>query len=238
MVVMSSLPLFCTCYEVGFKVTNGSSNVSIPIWVYDRFGGLRIDNGNLESSSSSGYNFQIDLNDNCPPSPPDCPVSCSIISLDPGTEYVIVFKYPGGDNSVCFKRDQLQCTGGIYDTFYVVTPTSVDHESGTNFCEEETMCCEPDCQVSVPLAVSLVIYNTVYIGDKIVYYLRATASGGNQSYTFSWSGASRISPSNTTNPNQAKRTILSTQTVTVSVTVTSDGQSVTKSKTLYGDMMF
>jgi hypothetical protein len=214
-----------------------SSNncISIPIRVYERYGGTRIDNGNLNSSTLDGYNFQVDLNNNCPPYPPDCPVSCNKISLNPGTEYVIVFEYPAGDKSLCFLRDQLECYGGIYDTYYEVTPTSVSHAPGTDFCEEEYVSGYPDCSVIIPLSVSLVIYDTNYIGDKIVFYLRATATGGNQSYNFSWSGASRTSPTSSTNPNTAKRTILRSQTATVTVTVTSNGQTVSKSKTLSGE---
>ena len=231
--VVGTIPLFSTCYEVGFKVMDSSENcISIPINVYERYGGTQVDTGHLNSSADTGYNFRIDLNDNCPPYPPDCPVSCNIISLDPGTEYVIVFHYPSGDKSVCFLRDELECTGGIYDTFYEVTPSSLAHAVESDICEGEYMSGYPDCSIVIPLSVSLVIYDTVYIGDKIVFYLRATATGGNQSYNFSWSNASCTSPSSTTNPNTAKRTILSSQTVTVSVTVTSDGQSVTKSKVL------
>jgi hypothetical protein len=81
-----------------------------------------------------------------------------------------------------------------------------------------------------------VIYETNYVGDKIIYKLRATATGGDQNYTFSWSNASRTSPTSHTNPNTAIRTILRSQTVTVSVTVTSAGQTVTKYKTLYGEI--
>jgi peptidyl-Asp metalloendopeptidase len=85
----------------------------------------------------------------------------------------------------------------------------------------------------VPLAVSLAITDVDYIGDKRVFLLRATASGGTGSYNFSWSGAYRDYYSTpTTNPNYARRTILSSQTVTVSVTVTSGTETVTKYKTL------
>lgn len=233
---VGTIPLFSHCYEVGFKVMDSSNNcISIPVQVYERYGGTRIDNGHLNSSADTGYNFRIDLNDNCPPYPPDCPISCNIISLEPGTDYVIVFKYPAGDKSVCYSRDQLECDGGIYDTYYEVTPTSITLADESDFCEEESMSGYPDCSVVIPLSVSLVIYDTNYIGDKIVYYLRATATGGNQSYNFTWSNASRTSPTASTNPNTAVRTILSSQTVTVSVTVTSAGQTVTKSKVLSGD---
>ena len=88
---------------------------------------------------------------------------------------------------------------------------------------------------SAPLSVSLVIAGTTYIGDKITYLLRATATGGNQSYYFTWRNAYPDSQSTpTTNPNYARRTILRSQTVTVRVTVTSAGQTVTKSITLSG----
>ncbi|MCP5106128.1 MAG: hypothetical protein GY950_22270 [bacterium] len=218
----ASLPLFSHCYEVGMEVKNASLNyVSIPIRVYERDGGDRVDDGTLSSTAvTSGYNFKIDFNNNCNGS--------GLIRLDVGTEYVIEFHYPGAVKSLCFVR--WEC-GSTYDTFYRVTPTTFTHLSGS--CEEEYS--YPDCSVIYPLSVSLVIYDTDYIGSKIIYYLRATASGGNQSYTFSWSGASRTSATAYTNPNTAKRTILSSQTTTVTVTVTSNGQTVSKSKTLSGD---
>lgn len=232
---VGSIPMFSHCYEVGFKVMDSSSDlISISIEVYERYGGTRIDNGNL-NSSLSGYNFRIDLNDNCPPYPPDCPVSCNIISLDPGTEYVIVFKYPADDKSVCYLRNELECPGGIYDTYYEVTPSEVRYETGSNFCEGESLSLYPDCCVILPLSVSLVVYDIDYIGDKVIFYLRATATGGDQNYNFSWSGASRTSPTSSTNPNTAKRTLLQSQSTTVTVTVTSDGQTVSKSKFLSGE---
>jgi hypothetical protein len=237
MLTVGSIPLFSHCYEVGFKVMNSSYNcISIPIEIYERYGGTRIDNGNLSSTTSCGYNFQVDLDNDCPPTPDEeCEVSCYRISLNPGTEYVIVFKYPTGDKSLCFLRDVFECEGGIFDTYYEVTPTSVSLAPGSDSCYEEHLSGYPDCSVITPLSVSLVIYNTVFIGDKIVFYLRATATGGDQNYIFSWSGASRTSPTSSTNPNTAKRTILKSQTATVTVTVTSDGQTVSKSKTLSGE---
>jgi hypothetical protein len=236
LLTIGSIPMFSHCYEVGFKVMDSSSNcISIPISVYERIGGTRIDNGNLNSSTLDGYNFQVDLNDNCPPYPPDCPVSCNKISLNPGTEYVIVFEYPAGDKSLCYIRDYLECEGGIYDTYYEVTPTSVSLAPGSDSCADESLTGYPDCSVIIPLSVSLVIYDTVYIGDKIVFYLRATATGGNQSYNFSWSNASRTSPTASTNPNTAKRTILQSQSATVTVTVTSGAEQVIKSKILRAD---
>ncbi len=233
LLITGTMPLVAHCYEVGFKVMDASNNcISIPIRVYERYGGIRIDNGHLNSSTLNGYNFQIDLNDNCPPYPPDCPVSCNIISLDIGTEYVIVFEYPASDKSLCFSRAELECLGGTYDTYYKVKPDSVQFVEGGD-CEE-IVSGYPDCSVIMPLSVSLVIYDTTYVGDKITFRLRATASGGDQSYYFTWSNATRTSPTAYTNPNTAVRTILKSQTVTVSVTVTSNGQSVTKSKILSG----
>lgn len=226
LLMASSVPLPGTCYEVGMKVLDSSLDyVSVPIHVYERDGGDRIDDGTLYSLSyggNGGNNFFIDYNNNCSGS--------AMIRLDVGTEYVIEFHYTTGTKSLCFIRYSCE---GSYDTFYQVTPSEFIHLSGGG-CDEEYS--YPNCQVILPLSVSLVIYDTVYIGSKIVYYLRATATGGNQSYYFTWSGASRTSPTAYTNPNTGKRTILSTQTVTVSVTVTSNGESVTKYKTLYGDM--
>jgi len=232
-ILIWSSPLFPHCYEVGFQVKDANLNlVSIPIEVYVRDGGTRVDNGHL-NSTTSGYNFQIDLNDNCPPYPPDCPVSCSIISLDPGTEYVIVFKYPTGDKSLCFNRDPYQCELGGYDSYYQITPSAITRVDG-DYCFE--IGDYPDCCVIYPLAMTLVITNTETNGDKITFTLRATATGGDQSYTFSWSNATQIS-NPTANPNSAYRTILQSQTVTVSCTVYSNGEYVTKQKVLSGLML-
>ena len=225
MLAVSAVPVYANCYEVGMQVKNSSSSyVSIPIQVYERYGGERIDNGSLYSMAtpdSLGYNFFIDYNDNCSGS--------GMIRLDVGTEYVIEFHYPGSVKSLCFIR---YFCSGTYDTFYRVTPTSFTHLSGDD-CDEEYS--YPDCNVVQLLLVSLVVYDINYVGDKTIFKLRATATGGDQSYTFSWTNASRTSPTSHTNPNTAIRTILRSQTVTVSVTVTSADQSVTKYKTLYGE---
>jgi hypothetical protein len=229
LLTMSVVPLRGTCYEVGMQVLDSSLNyVSIPIQVYERDGGARVDNGALYSTTGSGggYNFFIDYNNNC--------TGSGLIRLNVGTEYVIEFHYPSGAKSLCFIR--YGCGEYSYDTFYKVTPTSFTHLSGT--CEEDYS--YPGCQIIPPvtdLVVSLVIYETTYIGDKITFKLRATASGGNGAYTFSWSNATRTSPTATTNPNTAVRTRLRSQSVTVSVTVTSDAPNspVTKSIALIDD---
>lgn len=232
LILLWALPIFPHCYEAGFMVKDANLNlVSIPIQVYVRDGGTRVDNGHL-NSGTSGYNFQIDLNDNCYPYPADCPVSCNIISLEVGTEYVIVFKYPTGDKSMCFNRELFQCELGGYDAYYQVTPSSIVRVDG-DYCDE--IGTYPDCCVIYPLAMSLVISDTDYIGDKIIYTLRATASGGNQSYTFSWSNATQLSAPSA-NPNSGRRTILKSQTVTVTCTVYSNGEYVTKQKVLSGLM--
>lgn len=230
LLIAGSIPLLAHCYEVGFKVMDeNDNNISIPIRVYERYGGNRIDNGNLNSSILSTFNFQIDLTDDCPPYPPDCPVNCNIISLDVGTEYVIIFEYPVGEKSLCFLREVLECDGSA-DTYYEIKPDGYEFVAG-GICQEY-ISGYPDCSVTLPLLVSLVIYDILYAGDKIDFRLRATATGGDQNYTFSWSIARTTSPTPSTNPNTAHKIIYSNQTVTVSVTVTSDGQSVTKYKIL------
>jgi len=147
LLIAGSIPLLSHCYEVGFKVMDENyNNLSIAIEVYERNGGNRIDNGNLNSSTQSTYNFQIDLTDDCPPYPPDCPENCNIISLDVGTEYVIVFKYPVGDKSLCFLREGLSCEGS-YDTYYEITPDGYEFVAG-GICEE-FISGYPNCSVSV-----------------------------------------------------------------------------------------
>jgi hypothetical protein len=224
--VVGIVPLSANMYEVGFKVMDRyNSNVAIDVTVEKRIGGDLV--GTLTTDDcTSCDNFVIDLNGQTPPS--------HGIQLQVGVQYVITFHYPGGDKSFCYSRSSLDCGGGVYDTFYNVTPTSLARRSGTAYCEVEDLTLYPDCTVIYPLSLTLSIIDEDYIGDKIISTLRATATGGNQSYSFSWSGA-YAQTSSTTNPNIAKRTILQSQTVTVSCTVTSNGQSVTKTKTLSGE---
>jgi hypothetical protein len=237
--VSSAVSLSAMTYEVGFKVVNNSGTPQhIRVTMYKRYGGEFV--GSVWSRSSfdgSGYNFALDLNGTN--SGLD-----HVIYVDPdevyGVDYVIFFHYTSGTTALCFRRDWCPPTG--YDTFYIIKPSgwSVDPEANSADCEE-ILCCYPNCVIEYPFDVSLRIARERYVGSKIVFTLRATASGGgtNPVYTFSWNNAVGQDGPNT-NPNEAVRTILMTQTVTVSVTVTSSQEPnnpITRSIVLSGDGM-
>lgn len=209
-------PASAHCYEVLNRVLDASDVcVSIPIDIYDAstaalvFSGFSADNCGTLSS-----NFRIDLNNNC-----------TAPRLQPGTTYVVELHYADTTRSAYFERPQLECSPTNLDTSYDIRPLSssagIQQTSGD--CLEEFWG-YPDA--TLPVAVSLGIASTKLIGDKTVYTLRATASGGDGSYSFSWSNATAQSGS-TENPNYAVRTIL--RQTTVSVTVTSAGGSASRS---------
>ena len=81
------------------------------------------------------------------------------------------------------------------------------------------------------LAVSLSDTDCRQIGDKSIYTLRATASGGSGSYSFSWLGANP-SGGSTANPNFASTVVIGSSR-TVTVTVTSGGASAQRSIQLF-----
>ena len=215
LLLLGAAPASAHCMEVLFKVMNDNGQlVPINVTVLERETGNFVQSARTKSGPGRN-NFFIDYNNNC--------FGSNIVNLDVGTEYVITFHYPGEDRALCFLREE--CFGS-YDTYYEVTPGDVDKVGGSCL---ELFGGYPDCEPFPPqsdLDVLLQIYDVDYIGDKLVFYLRATASGGDGSYYFTWDGASRISPSPETNPNLAKRTILQSQTVTVGVRVTSAGESV------------
>jgi hypothetical protein len=99
-----------------------------------------------------------------------------------------------------------------------------------NQCYPENVGGYPNAVVHYPLTLVLVDEYFTVSGDKTWFRLRATAGGGDGSYYFTWNGATPITGA-TVNPNKAVRTIL--KKTTVSVTVTSNGDSVTKSITLW-----
>jgi hypothetical protein len=79
-----------------------------------------------------------------------------------------------------------------------------------------------------PLQVSLTVDSTVPVGDKTVFHLKADASFGTGSYTFSWTQAA-MSTGPSVDPSFATRTLLPGQSATVTVTVVSGSYTVTKS---------
>src|SRR5262245_52906645 len=129
--------------------------------------------------------------------------------------------------------------GQSYDAAYNFTnssspptlDTSCTPNSPHSLSGWPTAACPPPPPPS--LSLSLVIESQSQVGDKTIFVLRATASGGTGNYTFSWSNANMSTPPNT-NPSKANRAVLRNQTVTVSATV-NDGQSTaTQSISLTG----
>jgi hypothetical protein len=151
--------------------------------------------------------------------------------LEVGTVYVITIDYGGltGEKSFYYTRDSLHCNPYDNDTFYAVKPSTI-YRIDDNDCLVEDVWGYPNAAVEYPLTLSLVEEYIKVVGDKTTFRLRATAGGGNGSYSFSWSNAAPITGP-TVNPNKAVRTIL--RKTTVSVTVTSNGESKTKSITLW-----
>lgn len=222
LLVINVTPMSAMTYEVGFRVMNDSSQyVSKSIEIRERDGGTLV--GNYQSSCSGTYNFRIDLNTD------DC--STCQACLEVGTVYVITIDYGStiGEKSFYYTRDSLQCNPYNNDTFYTVKPSSLSRYDD-NPCEPEDAWGYPNATVQYPLTLSLVEEYFTVVGDKTTFRLRATAGGGNGSYYFTWSNATPITGP-TVNPNKAVRTIL--RKTTVSVTVTSNGDSVTKSITLW-----
>jgi hypothetical protein len=226
LLVLGAAPASAHCMEVLFKVTNDNGQlVPINVTVLDKETGVFVQSARTKPGPGRS-NFFIDYNNNC--------FGSNIVNLEVGTEYVLQFHYPDGAKGLCFLREE--CFGS-YDTSYVVTPTEAYKTGGS--CVElygDYPYCVPDPPQS-DLAVTLQIYDIDEIGDKVIFYLRATASGGDGSYHFSWDGASSISPTLETNPNLAKRTILQSQTTTVTVTVTSGGESVEDEIILRGEWL-
>jgi len=216
--LLLAAPASAHCYEVLNRVTNSSNAcISIPIKIYDEGTGALVYSGySANNCDSLNSNFRIDLNNNC-----------TEPRLQPGTLYVVQFHYSDATRSAYFERQQLLCGETSHDTYYDIAPSGITQTSGQ--CLEEFWGYP---NATLPLSVSLTISNVNVIGDKTIYTLKATASNGTGSYSFSWSGATPQGTS-TENPNYAVRTIL--RTTTVSVTVTSGGESVTKTKTLYSE---
>jgi hypothetical protein len=225
LLVFNVTSLSAMTYEVGFSVRNeNNQTVSKSIVIRERDGGAWV--GNYQSSYSGTYNFHIDLNyTECNKTWQAC--------LDVGKVYVITIDYEGtiGEKSFYYTRDFLQCNPYDNDTYYIVTPSTIGpDENKPNVCEPEDVWDYPNAAVHYPLTLALVDEYFRVVGDKTWFRLKATAGGGDGSYYFTWSGATSITGA-TANPNKAVRTIL--KKTTVSVTVTSNGESVTRSITLW-----
>lgn len=119
------------------------------------------------------------------------------------------------------------CTYGPPISCSGTTCSAQDDPGGYVICDGVRQ----NCPSVPPLSVSLVETNCRILGDKSIYTLKATASGGTGSYSFTWYGANQSS-THTANPNYAT-TVLLGNPLTVQVNVTSGSQSASKSRTLY-----
>jgi len=102
--------------------------------------------------------------------------------------------------------------------------------SGAQTCSgwPNAACGTPPPPPPQPLQVSLTIDSTVPVGSKTTFKLKADASFGAGTYTFSWSNAAMSTGPNQ-DPSFATRTVLVGQSAIVTVTVVSGSYTVTKS---------
>ena len=208
-----------TCWEIGLKVQNDSGQyMSTPVTVAAMGCGGTVWSGSSTSTpGSDGVNFRIDLNSNCPGMP----------QLTPGVQYVV--KFPSWGNKA-FYLEGVLIPGEPIDDIFTVRPSSLTWTSGAHVQE---LWGYPTATTGPCLTLALDIVQTTYVGDKTTYKLRATASGGS-SYSFAWSNVSAVLSGATVNPNFANRTVLRSQTVTVTCTVNG---TVSKSILLEGGLV-
>jgi len=141
----------------------------------------------------------------------------SDVQLSPEVQYTFVFR--NWSNKAAYVEGHLPPGLPRYDDVYDIGINPDRLTLDTTFGDGvQEMWGFPTATYFIPLDLSLVIYETTPIGDKTVYKMRGTASGGNGSYTFSWTQAT-MNTSPTTNPSLALRTCLNSQHVTVTCTV-------------------
>jgi hypothetical protein len=197
------------CWEIAFRVQSDAGGwVSTPIEIYDQCN-LVWSGSSSSMPDAQGVNFRIDLNSNCPGMP----------QLTPDVVYRV--RMPAW--SKAFFLEGHLMPGSPVDDIFTLRPSSLTHYLGPQVQEVWGY---PNAQT---LCMTLVVYETIPVGDKTTYKLRATASGA-PSYSFAWTNASMTTGA-TTNPSLAQRTKLNTQTVTVSCTVNG---TLTKSIVLQG----
>lgn len=119
------------------------------------------------------------------------------------------------------------CTYGPPVSCSGATCSAKDDPGGYVICDGVRQ----DCPSAPTLSVSLQVSGCRIQGDKAIYTLKATASGGTGSYYFTWYGANQSS-TRTANPNYATSVVLSSP-LNVQVNVTSGSESASKSIKLY-----
>ena len=177
-------------------------------------------------AAQCNVNFGVDFNG----------TAGSDVQLQYGVPYV--FRFVGWNKSIKVVGDTPDGSGG-YDGAYNFTnnssPPTLDTSCFPNSPHSLSNWPSAACPPPPPPGVSLTlgIESQSQVGDKTIYVLKATASGGSGSYTFSWSNANMSTAPNV-NPSKANRAVLRGQDVTVSATVNDGVSTATKSITLHG----
>jgi len=156
------------------------------------------------------------------------------VSLPAGVQYTLTFV---GWNKSCYIEGSMPPNQPNYDDTWSIDGNTnvVTHLSGPGLQDvggfPGATCGAPP----PPFNLQLTIDSMTRIGDKVVYKLRGTASGATGGYTFSWTQATMTTGA-TVNPSLATRTILNTQSYTVTCTAVNAAGTVTKSILLDGGL--
>jgi hypothetical protein len=198
---------YATPWELGIRGLGSG----MPIEVRNTSTGQLIGTYTSHAPVSSGVNITIDFNG----------TAGSDIQLTPEVQYTFIFK--NWSNKAAYVEGHMPPGIPNYDDIYDIginpDRLTLDPNYGDGVQE---MWGFPNATYNPPppppLSLTLVIYQTVPIGDKTNYKMRGTASGGSGSYTFVWSQATMTTGA-TVNPSLANRTCLNSQHVTVTCTV-------------------
>lgn len=154
--------------------------------------------------------------------------------LQPGISYIFTFLSwgksariigqsgidSGNDDVYAFTNNSSPPT--LQSCFSAGTQSVTDWPSAT--------CSAPPPPPPPSISLTLVVESSVPVGtDKTRYSLKATASGGNGSYQFSWLNVTTVTTGVTQNPSLANRLLFNSQTATVTATVQSGSGTVSKS---------
>lgn len=147
------------------------------------------------------------------PAHADEAAAASDLSLEAAAAALFQEPVPTAPSATC----QANCTHGPDVSCSGSYCSAQDDPNGYVQCNGVYTYCAPP-----PVSVTIWIMGCNQIGDKAIYSLRANATGGNGSFSFSWSGANPTGGS-TANPNPATTVVLSSKTV--GVTASSGGAS-------------
>lgn len=214
-------PVQAHVWELGLRVQNsGGQYVSVPVSIYRSECGSLAWSGYSLATPKDAYlvNLLLDLNGS---------EGNDLIHLTPDVRYTIRVNYGSlGVKSFYFTG---HLGSGNNDDWYQLRPSGLTWIGGANIHELSGF----PSATWTPLCLTLSITGETYVGSKTNYTLQGTAAGGGP-YTITWTNVGTASPSNV-NPSQATRTVVGTQSATVTCTVARSGvPSVTKSIVLTG----